>query len=231
MLDLNGDGKTDLVQQWNNNGTLWLLPYLSNGTSFTATNWINTGQAYGTGSGGTSGLIALDINGDGKTDLVQQWNNNGTLWLLPYISNGTSLSTTNWINTGQGFGSGPGGTPGLLVLDINGDGKMDLIQQWNNNGILWLLPYISNGTSLSTTNWVNTGQGFGSGPGGTPGLIALGINGDGKTDLFQQWNNNSSCGFCRTFQTAAHYRPQTGSTRNKVTAPDSAAHHGCCPST
>ncbi len=191
-LDLNGDGKTDLVQQWNNNGTLWLLPYVSTGTSLSTTNWINSGQSYGSGPGGTPGLIAMDLNGDGKTDLVQQWNNNGILWLLPYFSSGASLATTNWINTGQGYGSGFGGTPGLIALDINGDGKTDLVQQWNNNGTLWLLPYISNGSTLSTTNWINSGQGYGAGPGGTPGLIALDINGDGRTDLVQQWNNNGT---------------------------------------
>ncbi|MBI2778785.1 MAG: hypothetical protein HYX62_03225, partial [Gammaproteobacteria bacterium] len=42
---------------------------------FTPTNWIDSGNGF------TSDLMALDVNGDGKTDLVQQWNNNGRLWL------------------------------------------------------------------------------------------------------------------------------------------------------
>jgi hypothetical protein len=54
---------------------------------------------------------------------VQQWNNNGTLFLLPYASSGTSVVTQNWVNTGQPYATGPGGTPGLLALDINGDGN------------------------------------------------------------------------------------------------------------
>jgi hypothetical protein len=50
-----------------------VLPYLSNGTTFVAQNWVNTGQGYGSALSGTPGLLALDINGDGRTDLVQQW--------------------------------------------------------------------------------------------------------------------------------------------------------------
>jgi hypothetical protein len=154
-----------LVQQLNNGGTLWLLPYVSNGTSFSWGNWLNTGQGYASsGSGGIPGLIALDINGDGLTDLVQQWNNNGVLYLLPYLWNGTTWVPTGWINTGQGYAStGAGGTPGLIALDINGDGKDDLVQQWNNNGILYLLPYLSDGNTFTPTTWLNTGQTYASG--------------------------------------------------------------------
>ncbi len=191
-LDINGDGKGDLVQQWDNNGTLYLMPYFSDGTNLNATNWINTGQPYTSGPGGTPGLLALDINGDGKTDLVQQQNNNGTLCLLPYISNGYGFQTGSWLYTGQGYGSGPAGTPGLLALDINGDGLGDLVQQWNNGGYLYVLPYLSNGTTFVAQNWVNTGQGYGSALSGTPGLLALDVNGDGKTDLVQQWNDSGS---------------------------------------
>jgi hypothetical protein len=191
-MDINGDGKTDLIQQWNNQGSLWLLPYLSNGTTLTVQNWIVTGQGFGSGPNGTPGLIPIDVNGDGKTDLVQQWNNQGVLWLLPYLSNGSTLTTQNWVNTGQSYATFPGGTPGLIPIDVNGDGKMDLVQQWNNNGVLWLMPYISNGTTFVPSGWINTGQGFGSGPNGTPGLIPMDINGDGKIDLLQQWNNNGT---------------------------------------
>ena len=192
VIDLNGDGKSDLLQQWNNNGTLYLLPYISNGFTFTPTAWINTGNPFASGPNATPGLLVIDLNGDGKTDLVQQWNNNGALSLIAYSSNGTTFNQTNTISTGQGFNSGPTGTPGLLVTDINGDGKTDLVQQWNNNGTLYLLPFMSNGTTFVPSNWINTGQGFGSGPGGTPGLIPIDLNGDGKTDLLQQWNNNGT---------------------------------------
>ncbi len=191
-LDINGDGKADLVQQWNNNGTLYLMPYISDGTNLNLTNWTNTGQPYATGPGGTPGLLALDINGDGKTDLVQQQNYNGTLCLLPYISNGYGFQAGSWLNTGQGYGSGPAGTPGLLALDVNGDGLGDLVQQWNNGGYLYLLPYLSNGTTFVAQNWANTGNGYNSNPTGTPGLLALDVNGDGRTDLVQQWGNNGS---------------------------------------
>lgn len=190
-IDINGDGKTDLIQQWNNKGVLWILVYISNGTGFTWTSWINTQQPYATATDGTPGLIAMDVDGDGRSDLLQQWNNNGTLYLKIFPSSGAWFDTAQpWINTNNGFDSTGRASPGLIALDINGDGKIDLLQQWNNNGVLWLLPYLSNGSTFVATHWFNTTSNYGSGPQGTPGLIAMDVNGDGRTDLVQQWDNN-----------------------------------------
>ena len=61
-------------------------------TSFAGTGWVDTNQGYPS-AGTYPDLIAADINGDGKTDLIQQWNKDGTLYLMPYLSTGTGFAT------------------------------------------------------------------------------------------------------------------------------------------
>jgi RHS repeat-associated protein len=208
-LDLNGDGKTDFVQQWNNGGCLALITYISNGDgtftgrnfqpnpcqSFNSMGTQNNWSSLGGGGNFGPGLIALDLNGDGKGDLVQQWNNNGHVTLITYISNGDGTFQVGSFDCPWcGFDSmGTGLGPGLLALDLNGDGRSDLVQQWNNNGCLYLLPYINNGSGGFTVTIFhpNGCSGFNSmDPNQGPGLLPMDVNGDGKIDLVQQWNNN-----------------------------------------
>ena len=49
--------------------------------------------------------------------------------------------------------------PGLLALDINDDGKMDLVQQWNNGGILWLMSHVVNGPAADLLISITNGLG------------------------------------------------------------------------
>src|SRR5262245_60935044 len=98
--------------------------------------------------GGGAGALAWltgDVNGEGMTDLIQPWDNNGRLGLITYRSNGTEY-TWGWSSNDIGAGS-----PALAWLtgDVNGDGKTDLIQPWNNNGRLGVINYLSNGTGYT----------------------------------------------------------------------------------
>ncbi len=231
--DVNGDGKTDIIQPWDNGGWLGLIVYTSNGNGYSAT-WgsANMGQpTYGTlawltgdvngdgktdviqtvnagfghlvinvytsdGTGyhlsssqglgfvSTLGWLTGDVNGDGKTDLIQPWNNNGRLGLNVYTSNGTGYDLS-FSSSDMGAG-----VSALVTGDVNGDGKTDLIQPWNNNGSLGLIVYTSNGTGYSQT-WSSPNMGQGA----TAITWLTGdVNGDGKTDLIQPWNNNGRLG-------------------------------------
>jgi hypothetical protein len=56
---------------------------------FTLSDTPNTGQ-------GSSALAWLtgDVNGDGKTDIIQPWSNGGGLGMVAYTSDGTGYSRT-----------------------------------------------------------------------------------------------------------------------------------------
>ena len=193
--DFDGDGKKDLVQIRDNNGKLSLMTYYGAADGFVAGTWVDTQQTYATVGGVSPNLIAADVDGDGKTDLVQPWNNSGVLYLNVYFATGdkvgAAFTNSGWINTTQSFVTGSGG-PGLLVADINGDGKMDLVQQWNNGGLLSLNVYFSHGLGADATymltsgGWYATGQSYQSGVGLDPNLLVADVDGDGKSDLVQQ---------------------------------------------
>jgi hypothetical protein len=202
-LDLNGDGKTDLIQQWNNGGTLYFIKYLSNGDgTFTALGSSSSGNGFdstASGGAGDPGLMVIDLNADGKFDLIQLWNNGGTLYFITYLSKGDGTFAAGSTSSGNGFnslGMDPTGTfplgPGLIPLDLNADGKTDLIQQWNNGGTLYLITYLSNGDgTFRTLGSTSTGIATGS-----PGQVVVGdINGDGLTDLVVAFGSATQLSF------------------------------------
>ncbi|WP_148235365.1 T9SS type A sorting domain-containing protein [Fluviicola taffensis] len=233
LVDINGDGKPDLVDaQDNNSGVVWLgtgglgywKVYLNNGTSFstTAQNWtIPTMESYAEELDQVNGLnySLVDINGDGKPDLVDaQDNNSGVVWLgtgglgywKVYLNNGSSFSTTaqNWtIPTMESYAEELDQISGqnYSLVDINGDGKPDLVDaQDNNSGVVWLgtgglgywKVYLNNGTSFSTTaqNWtIPTMENYAEELDQISGqnYSLLDMNGDGTLDLVDAQDNSS----------------------------------------
>ena len=113
--DLNGDGRDDLVAI-DKNGIGWIYP--------------NTGVAsrpYGSrvllsrGWGAVQTLLAGDINGDGRDDLVAR-TTSGALDL--YLNTGSS--TTPFGSPVQ-IGAGWNSWPTIVLADTNGDHKADLL--------------------------------------------------------------------------------------------------------
>jgi hypothetical protein len=227
LVDINGDGFPDLVDaQDQNSGSVWVSGnpywkvYLNGGTSFnsTAQNWTipameNSGSNLDQVSGANYSLV--DINGDGKPDLVDaQDQNSGSVWVSGnpywkvYLNNGTSFSTTaqNWtIPAMESSGSNLDQVSGAnySLVDINGDGLPDLVDaQDQNSGSVWVSGnpywkvYLNNGTSFNTTaqNWTipameSSGSNLDQVSGANYSLVD--IDGDGKPDLVDAQDQNS----------------------------------------
>jgi hypothetical protein len=190
LIDLNGDGKLDLL--------------------------CGTQVAYGHGDGTfatpvevsflSSGFVtayAADLNGDGKTDILAV---NTTSY--PALQ----FSVTVFINGGGGsftsagtFPIASGGMENIFVyqptfVDLNGDGKLDMVLQWNvvlagapqvsvllNNGdgtfaspVPLTVPYPPNIDDSTCTSY-QTGSGDFNGDGKQDLLLAL-CNGQGDSD-------------------------------------------------
>ena len=111
-------------------------------------------------------VVAADVNGDGKLDLIcANWGDN-TLTVLTNNGNG-------------GFGSNATLSVGfepecVVAADINGDGKLDLISANGNNTLTVLT---NNGSGVFGSNATLN---VGSGP---RCVVAADVNGDGKLDL------------------------------------------------
>jgi FG-GAP-like repeat/FG-GAP repeat len=143
VADFNGDGKADLLwRKADGSVTIWLM----DGTVVTNATGIFGADTYWSVS------HTADFNGDGKADIL--WRSIGgdvTIWLM----NGASVSSTAGIYLGErpiltmgGFRGPPVWTVSK-TLDLDGDGKADLVwsNQYNGSTTLWLM----NGVSVTAT--------------------------------------------------------------------------------
>jgi hypothetical protein len=136
MADVNGDGKMDLIRIRNNN------PGATTGTAV-ADVWLSTGNpqaplvlagSYSVGPYGigTTEFLPIDVNGDGRTDLVAITNSNGQASAAVYLSQGYGYASTPDI-TWTSIGAWDPANIEDLPMDVNGDGRIDLVRLTNSN--------------------------------------------------------------------------------------------------
>src|SRR5579862_1476928 len=129
--DFNGDGITDIAVSvtYSNDLPGTVLVFLGNGDgTFKAPKTTSTSMYF------SGPAVTGDFNGDGKVDLVigglTNLNNlTGGLFLLLGNGDGTFQAPTVIIPTGAG---------GLAAMDVNGDGKLDLILQGGPTAEIYL---------------------------------------------------------------------------------------------
>ena len=181
--DLNGDGKVDLVlaDQCNNNnnctnGSVSVL--LGNGDGS-----FQTAVSYDGGGQDTLSVALGDVNGDGKLDVIIANN-------CASNSNCSTGSVSVLLGNGDGtlqaavsYDAGGADSQYVVLGDINGDGKSDLLVANNcasnnncSNGSVSVLLGNGDGTFQTAAAYNSGGEDAVS--------IALGdVNGDGKADV------------------------------------------------
>jgi RHS repeat-associated protein len=119
-MDVNGDGKMDIVLGPSSAGKWYVLK--STGSSFINENfWID--DAYGNWWEYTNRIRPMDVNGDGKTDIVIGPRSTGEWYVLQ--SNGSKF--VNAGVAGNAFGGWYDNTERIRSMEVNGDGLLDIV--------------------------------------------------------------------------------------------------------
>jgi hypothetical protein len=218
VADVNGDSNPDLVvanEYTDNGGSVGVLLGNGDGT-------FQSAATYATGGAYPYSVAVADVNGDGKPDLVvanqcadSTCATNGTVAVLLGNGDGT-------FQTAVAYSSGGYIPVSVVVADVNGDGKPDLLvgnqcesnSTCANGGMVGVLLGKGDGTFQSSVSY-----GAGGFDRGTLVGEAVGdVNGDGKPDLVvadcggwcEQQNADGSIGILLgngdgTFQSAIVY--------------------------
>ncbi len=147
LADVNGDKKADILWQHDDG---WLAVWYMNGTTVASTAYMSP-QSIADTSWRLVG--AGDLNGDGKRDLVWRHSTSGVIgaWMM----NGASAGSTVVLNPGQISLDWKIGA----VVDLNADGKCDLVWQHKGGSVgVWLM------NGATATSMVNL----------TPGAVSAG---------------------------------------------------------
>lgn len=195
VLDVNGDGKSDLLMQGRHSGVSSLL-FLSGPSGYQRHDISNYAgfSSSSSWSADVRRVHSLDINGDGRDDLLMQGQHSGVSTQL-FIANGGGFSRIPIINY-TGFGTDASWAANVRqvnVLDINGDGRDDLFMQAFDGGVSSQLFVAGNHGGMNRTNIISY-SGFGSNASWASDArrpVILDINGDGRSDLLMQARSNN----------------------------------------
>jgi hypothetical protein len=217
VADINGDGKADLVvaNQTDSDGN-WMDGSVTTTLLGNGDGTFQPAVSYASGDYDGSSIVVVDVNGDGKSDVVMA---NACVDNYSCSTGGVSVLLGNGDGTLRGgvdYDSGAWSSYSVATADVNGDGKLDLLiasqcNQPNNcsNGAASVLLGNGDGTFQPAVAYNSGGQNASS-------ILSADVNGDGKLDLLVGNNcadNNCSSGSVSvllgngdgTFETAVSY--------------------------
>ena len=161
-MDANGDGLTDSFHVYNNAGIMTIEVYLAQESGV----FNQVSSKYSGMPTAFTFLGAMDINGDGKDDIIQQWsNNNNYISFVSYISEGDGNFRTVTTGTSTSWSSSY-----IMAMDSNGDGKCDLLNAISSSSSVEL---------MASSTWDFSY------------IIPMDVNGDGKSDLLNVESTSS----------------------------------------
>ena len=171
--DVNKDGKPDIVVTNVNDNTISVL--LNTTVPGAVTPSFAAQQTFATGNGPLS-VAAADMNGDGKPDLIETNLDDHTVSVL--VNTTPSGSMVASFAPRQPFAAGTS-PASVQAVDMNGDGKPDLIVAGRGNTVSALYnTSVAGSLALTFTAY----QAFPAGLG--PESVAVAdLNGDGNADL------------------------------------------------
>ena len=174
IVDVNGDGKSDIVLVSRSQDRGWIGISRGDGT---ISPWV---AIAGVGAISNYAHYFADVNGDGIADWIQVNNSSNMAWVGLAKGNGTYA---NWSATLTLPDIGSNLSP--YFIDVNGDGKVDFVLVSHSQDVGWVGVSRGDGTNLP---WVSLAS-----VGATKNYTHYfaDVNGDGVIDWIQVSNNDN----------------------------------------
>lgn len=185
VADFTGDGHADFADLHEASGQLWIHENTRDG-GFASANWGTSTVRVGP----NVEILAGDVNGDRKADLVERDAGTGVIRVKLNLRNGSACPSSicgggaggdsfAYPNTGSLFRTVAGPDWRVLLADFTGDGLADLADVHVPSGNFW----VHRNRSDATAEWDSADWGHGVGSGGAGWKILAGdFTGDGRAD-------------------------------------------------
>lgn len=180
LVDINGDGRTDIAKSIENSATSTIYMNTGSGWSLSSS---TVPVAFAKSNGGDNGVRVADVNGDGLPDLVRNHAGDGPSTAnKTYINNGSTwVLDTTWTLPEATILNDNTTDPGTRIVDINGDGLADVIRRDETVNVV----YLNNGSGWTQTpSWTVPVKLMDSGD--DQGVRLEDVNGDNLVDLIQR---------------------------------------------
>ncbi|SDU81755.1 FG-GAP repeat domain-containing protein [Jiangella alkaliphila] len=172
--DATGDGRPDVVIR-DGSGALWVYPH--SGAAAGTNPYTVPRYAAGTGWDASDALLAGDVTGDGRADLLGRAHA-GDLWVYPTDADAPGGPWPERFAAGTRWAF----ENALLLGDLTGDGRPDLLARDRaaTNGTLWIYP---NTGATDADPWTAPRYFAGTGWNTVTELVLGDLTGDGRPDV------------------------------------------------
>jgi hypothetical protein len=183
-VDMNGDGRTEIVQLFDTGKALGMITWAPTDDGGYASPW----RCDDSGEGAGGQFLAVDGNGDGRTEIVQ-------IWPGP---NGPAMALYRPTDDGRGYAKtwssaelGPGSGGKFFCVDAEADGRTEILHVYPGpSGVAMTLFSPTAGDGYERA-WESTDLGQEA---GAVAWLPLDTTGDGETELAQLWDTGSGLG-------------------------------------
>ncbi|MGF2410952.1 FG-GAP-like repeat-containing protein [Ferruginibacter sp.] len=170
--DLDGDGKPDVMVA-NSSNTIAVFKNISTPGNIILANRID----FPVSGGSVTGITAMDMNSDGKPELIASVEGNGN---FAAVFKNTSLPGVISFDVRQSYFTGVD-PKGIRVSDIDGDNKLDILTANMHSNTVSVFRNLSAGSNITFTTKQDFATGF-----FPAGLTVCDFDGDSKPDIAEQ---------------------------------------------